>query len=235
VRPSGECYESCLRTIKCGRLRRHELPLYFAQYERRDEGTDSERRQRKPLAAAHLHRREAARSHREQAHPVLRIEALVAAEIATSRSSSPSKPATRCDALPATVPASARASHTSTSSNPAVSPRQSASPRRDGRRAVRHVPRRQLHHPGDRPLRRGVRAWGADAGILLKRMPDARAFGVAQFEGERLVRVIEKPAEPPSDLAVVGILYVHAVRLRAIDRIKPSARASWRSRTRSSA
>jgi len=55
-------------------------------------------------------------------------------------------------------------------------------------------------------------------------MPDARAFGVAQFEGERLVRVIEKPAEPPSDLAVVGIYMFTPCVFDAIDRIKPSAR-----------
>src|SRR5207237_7727620 len=64
----------------------------------------------------------------------------------------------------------------------------------------------------------------AEAGILLKRMPDARAFGVAQFESERLVRVVEKPAEPPSDLAVVGIYMFTPRVFDAIDRIQPSAR-----------
>src|SRR5438552_4193338 len=74
------------------------------------------------------------------------------------------------------------------------------------------------------PYVQAFEASPADAGILLKRMPDARAFGVAQFEGERLVRVIEKPAEPPSDLAVVGIYMFTARVFDAIDRITPSAR-----------
>src|SRR3954471_11569407 len=33
----------------------------------------------------------------------------------------------------------------------------------------------------------------ADATIVLKQVPDAREFGVAAFEGERLVGVVEKP------------------------------------------
>jgi glucose-1-phosphate thymidylyltransferase len=74
------------------------------------------------------------------------------------------------------------------------------------------------------PYVQAFAASNADAGIVLKRMPDARAFGVAQFEGERLVRVIEKPAEPPSDLAVVGIYMFTPRVFDAIDRIKPSAR-----------
>ncbi len=64
----------------------------------------------------------------------------------------------------------------------------------------------------------------AEAGILLKRVPDARQFGVAEFEGERLVRVIEKPANPASDLAVVGIYIFTEGVFDAIDAIRPSAR-----------
>jgi glucose-1-phosphate thymidylyltransferase len=65
---------------------------------------------------------------------------------------------------------------------------------------------------------------GADAAILLKHVPDARQFGVAQFDGERLVRVVEKPQEPPSDLAVIGIYMFTSRVFEAIDSIKPSAR-----------
>ncbi len=67
-------------------------------------------------------------------------------------------------------------------------------------------------------------ASGADAGILLRHVEDAREFGVAQFEGERLVRVVEKPAEPPSDLAVIGIYFFTPRVFDAIAAIKPSAR-----------
>jgi glucose-1-phosphate thymidylyltransferase len=46
---------------------------------------------------------------------------------------------------------------------------------------------------------------GAAASVILKEVADPRAFGVAIIDGERLVRVIEKPADPPSNLAVIGV------------------------------
>ncbi len=71
---------------------------------------------------------------------------------------------------------------------------------------------------------RAFEASAADAGILLRHVEDAREFGVAQFDGERLVRVVEKPAEPPSDLAVIGIYFFTSRVFDAIAAIKPSAR-----------
>jgi glucose-1-phosphate thymidylyltransferase len=64
----------------------------------------------------------------------------------------------------------------------------------------------------------------ADAGILLKHVPDARQFGVAQFDGERLVRLVEKPDDPPTDLAVLGVYFLRPRVFEAIDAIRPSAR-----------
>ena len=63
-----------------------------------------------------------------------------------------------------------------------------------------------------------------DACIMLKKVPDARQFGVARFEGERLVQVVEKPKDPPSDLAVIGIYMFTPRVFEAIASIKPSAR-----------
>lgn len=63
-----------------------------------------------------------------------------------------------------------------------------------------------------------------DAGLLLKHVEDAREFGVAEFDGERLVRVIEKPKEPPSDLAVIGIYLFTSRVFETIASIRPSAR-----------
>ncbi len=67
-------------------------------------------------------------------------------------------------------------------------------------------------------------ASNADSTIVLKQVPDAREFGVAAFEGERLVRVVEKPQQPPSDLAVIGIYMFTSRVFEAIANIKPSAR-----------
>ncbi len=84
---------------------------------------------------------------------------------------------------------------------------------------------------GDNFLTRGIvphaqafLASGADAAVLLKRVDDASAFGVAEFAGERLVRVVEKPAASPSDLAVIGVYMFTPKVFDAIDRIRPSAR-----------
>jgi glucose-1-phosphate thymidylyltransferase len=77
---------------------------------------------------------------------------------------------------------------------------------------------------GIAPQLQAFEASAADAGILLRHVEDPRAFGVAQFDGERLVRVVEKPADPPSDLAVIGIYFFTARIFDAIAAIKPSPR-----------
>jgi glucose-1-phosphate thymidylyltransferase len=66
---------------------------------------------------------------------------------------------------------------------------------------------------------------GCAAQVLLKRVADASAFGVAVLdEAGRVTRLVEKPVEPVSDLAVVGAYFfgpeIHAVTRR----LTPSAR-----------
>jgi len=60
--------------------------------------------------------------------------------------------------------------------------------------------------------------------VLLSPVERPQDFGVAEFSGERLVRVVEKPAMPPSNLAVIGIYFFDEKVLGAVHRIKPSAR-----------
>lgn len=60
--------------------------------------------------------------------------------------------------------------------------------------------------------------------ILLKQVPDPQRFGVAVFEGERLVRIEEKPAQPASNYAVTGVYLYDAQVFDWIDELKPSGR-----------
>ena len=60
--------------------------------------------------------------------------------------------------------------------------------------------------------------------VLLCPVDRPQDFGVAQLDGQRLVRVVEKPRDPPSNLAVIGIYFFDSHVFDAIRRIQPSAR-----------
>src|SRR2546423_5038735 len=50
---------------------------------------------------------------------------------------------------------------------------------------------------------------GQGAKILLSQLQNPKAYGVAEMEGERGVKIVEQPANPKSNWAVVGI-YLYA-------------------------
>ncbi len=63
-----------------------------------------------------------------------------------------------------------------------------------------------------------------DCQILLARVENPQEFGVAELDGKRVVRLEEKPAEPRSDYALVGVYMFDASVFEAVDAIKPSRR-----------
>jgi glucose-1-phosphate thymidylyltransferase len=68
------------------------------------------------------------------------------------------------------------------------------------------------------------RGQGGGARILLKEVPDPHRFGVAELDGDRVARIVEKPRDPASNLAVTGI-YLYDTRVfEIIKTLEPSAR-----------
>jgi glucose-1-phosphate thymidylyltransferase len=62
------------------------------------------------------------------------------------------------------------------------------------------------------------------ASILLKEVPDPQRFGVPVFEGEKIIRVEEKPADLASNFAVIGIYMYDCRVFKFIRSLKPSQR-----------
>jgi len=77
---------------------------------------------------------------------------------------------------------------------------------------------------GIAPLVAAFAASEANAHVLLSRVSNPSAFGVAVLEGDRVVRLVEKPRDLVSDLAIVGVyMFDHHV-FEAVANITPSAR-----------
>jgi glucose-1-phosphate thymidylyltransferase len=62
------------------------------------------------------------------------------------------------------------------------------------------------------------------ARILLKEVPDAERFGVAEIRGNHVVGIEEKPLAPKSNYAVIGVYLYDATVFEKIHRLKPSGR-----------
>jgi len=84
---------------------------------------------------------------------------------------------------------------------------------------------------GDNLLKGGIKSFvqkfessDADAMVLLCEVKNPERFGVARFENGRLVQLVEKPKQPPSNYALTGIYFFRPIIFEMIKRLKPS----WR-------
>jgi len=88
-----------------------------------------------------------------------------------------------------------------------------------------------LMYLGDNLLKNGVENYANkfiqgnyNAFVLLTEVDDPRQFGVAELKEGRVVQVVEKPKEPVSNLALIGVYFFDKNVHQAIKNIKPSAR-----------
>jgi glucose-1-phosphate thymidylyltransferase len=84
---------------------------------------------------------------------------------------------------------------------------------------------------GDNLLRDGItdlveqfRREQPDAMILLTSVPDPENYGVAELDGDKVARLVEKPKQPKTDLALVGVYMFTPAIFEAARAIEPS----WR-------
>ncbi len=75
-----------------------------------------------------------------------------------------------------------------------------------------------------RPYVEAFRRQGTGAKTLLKEVPNPEEFGVAEVDGDRVVRIEEKPAQPRTNYAVIGIYMYDARVFEIVAGLEPSAR-----------
>jgi glucose-1-phosphate thymidylyltransferase len=84
---------------------------------------------------------------------------------------------------------------------------------------------------GDNILEKGIKA-GVEAfarqergaRIFLKEVDHPWEYGIADVEGERVTRIIEKPGDPPTNLAVIGVYMYPPDVYEIVRTLEPSAR-----------
>jgi glucose-1-phosphate thymidylyltransferase len=65
---------------------------------------------------------------------------------------------------------------------------------------------------------------GQGAKILLSQVENPKAYGVAEIDGDRVVGIVEKPKEPKSNWAVIGIYFYDGKVFDIVKTLTPSAR-----------
>ncbi|MDP3697035.1 MAG: sugar phosphate nucleotidyltransferase [Candidatus Taylorbacteria bacterium] len=69
-----------------------------------------------------------------------------------------------------------------------------------------------------------VKGFRQGARIFLKKVPDPQRFGVPVLDGKKVVKILEKPKEPPTPYAVTGLYRYDTEVFKIIKKLKPSNR-----------
>jgi len=84
---------------------------------------------------------------------------------------------------------------------------------------------------GDNIIENNIRAaadayrlQGSGAKILLKKVHDPQRFGVPELDGDKVLNIEEKPSDPKSDFAVIGIYFYDNTVFNVIKTLEPSDR-----------
>src|SRR5687767_618138 len=75
-----------------------------------------------------------------------------------------------------------------------------------------------------RPAADQYREQGGGAKIMLKKVHDPQRFGVPELDSDKVLQIEEKPKEPKSDYAVIGIYFYDHTVFDVIKTLKPSDR-----------
>src|SRR4029079_3881926 len=75
-----------------------------------------------------------------------------------------------------------------------------------------------------RPSREEFDRRGHGARIHLKKVENPQRFGVPIIDGDRIVKIEEKPKQPKSDYAVTGLYMYDSEVFKIIKTLKPSGR-----------
>ncbi|MDO8495146.1 MAG: sugar phosphate nucleotidyltransferase, partial [bacterium] len=76
----------------------------------------------------------------------------------------------------------------------------------------------------EQDFKKSVSNFKSGARIFLKKVPDPQRFGVATVQNGKVVKIVEKPKRPETQLAVTGIYQYDANVFEYIRSLKPSVR-----------
>lgn len=77
----------------------------------------------------------------------------------------------------------------------------------------------------DADIKKDIKNFDTGAKIFLKKVPDPERFGVPEFDkNKKIIKIIEKPKNPPSDFAVTGLYVYDKFVFDKIRTLKPSKR-----------